>query len=293
MTDLKLTGGDPALYDPLIDVVAAVKRRTAIKNVEVISRHPRIGELATGLAAAGVDRFNVSLDTLSPELHRRICGVDDLPRLLDAIMTLVGTGVPVKLNTVVMAGINDTEIMSLISFAETAGIRSLKLLDVIEDLDLGKEFHLTRLRKETGASTLSDLYRPLADISGRLSAMAVKVEVQTQGDLGHPMQVFSLAGGLQVIVKDSKAGAWYGEICRGCRFFPCHDALMALRLTPDLRAQFCLLRDDITIDIAPIVRDKNQSLLRDELARICNEYDRAQFFTPVTLAAVAPALLTK
>jgi hypothetical protein len=53
------------------------------------------------------------------------------------------------------------------------------------------------------------------------------------------------------------------------------------------------LRDDITIDIAPIVRDKNQSLLRDELARICNEYDRAQFFTPVTLAAVAPALLTK
>jgi cyclic pyranopterin phosphate synthase len=55
-----------------------------------------------------------------------------------------------------------------------------------------------------------------------------------------------------VVFKDSRAGAWYGDICKDCVFFPCHDALMALRLTSDGRLQFCLLREDIAINLAPI-----------------------------------------
>ncbi|MGH3627619.1 MAG: helix-turn-helix transcriptional regulator, partial [Sciscionella sp.] len=47
----------------------------------------------------------------------------------------------------------------------------------------------------------------------------------------HPMTVVTLPSGLEVMLKDSRVGAWYGSVCDGCPFFPCHDALMALRPT--------------------------------------------------------------
>ncbi|MFE5302152.1 radical SAM protein [Streptomyces sp. NPDC056632] len=51
---VKLTGGDPALYEPLVDVVRRLREEAGMRDVEVISRHPRIGELAPALAEAGV-----------------------------------------------------------------------------------------------------------------------------------------------------------------------------------------------------------------------------------------------
>ena len=69
------------------------------------------------------------------------------------------------------------------------------------------------------------------------------------------MEVFKLAGGAEVVFKDSRAGAWYGPPCAGCAFFPCHDALMALRLTADARLQVCLLRSDLVTSLAAIIND--------------------------------------
>jgi hypothetical protein len=65
----------------------------------------------------------------------------------------------------------------------------------------------------------------------------------------------TLASGFEVVLKDSRAGAWYGEVCKDCRFYPCHDALMALRLTADRRLQFCLLREEISVPLAQILCD--------------------------------------
>jgi cyclic pyranopterin phosphate synthase len=257
IASIKLTGGDPALYGPLEDAVARLRREAGFSEIEVISRHPRIGARAERLAALGVTQFNMSIDTLDEDLHHELCGVDDLPDVLGALRSCVRTGVPVKVNMVVMGGVNDGEVPALAGFCAANGVRTLKLLDVIKDLDEGAESFTRRLAIKRGRS-LSELYVPLETIAAQFGASAVRQEVRTQGGLGHPMTVLTLPDGLDIMIKDSGAGAWYGSVCDGCRFFPCHDALMALRLTADLRLQFCLLRHDNTIDLARLVDDEDQ-----------------------------------
>ncbi|MFG2986231.1 radical SAM protein [Streptomyces sp. NPDC048258] len=259
ITSVKLTGGDPALYGPLVEVVRRLRDEAGFTDIEVISRHPRIGELAGDLAAAGVTLFNVSLDTLDPNLHHEICNVDDHGQVVDAIKQCVATGLPVKVNVVVLSGINDAEVTDLVQMCEGAGVESVKLLDVIKDLDQGAESFSRRLLTKRGKS-LADAYVPLGEITEGLRGISVREETLQQGGLGHPMTVLTLASGMRVVVKDSNAGAWYGSVCRGCVFFPCHDALMALRLTSDMRLQFCLLRDDNTVDLAAAAAEGGEAL---------------------------------
>lgn len=276
ITSIKLTGGDPALYEPLEEAVTRLRREAGFEEIEVISRHPRIGKRAERLAALGVTQFNMSVDTLDRRLHHELCGVDDLPEVIDALQSCVKTGVPVKVNMVVMGGINDDEVPGLAGFCAMSRVRTLKLLDVIKDLDEGAESFARRLALKRGKK-LSELYVPLETFTAKFAQVAGKTEVRTQGDLGHPMTVMTLPTGLEVMLKDSSAGAWYGSVCGDCPFFPCHDALMALRLTADLRLQLCLLRQDNTIDLQRIVHDKDQLtiVVRDAL----EPYSGASFRT--------------
>ena len=276
IASIKLTGGDPALYGPLEEAVARLRGEAGFGEIEVISRHPRIGERAERLAALGVTQFNLSIDTLDEGLHRELCGVDDLPDVLGALRSCVRTGVPVKVNMVVMGGVNVGEVPALAGFCAANGVRTLKLLDVIKDLDEGAESFARRLAIKRGRR-LPELYVPLETLAAQFGATAVRQEIRTQGSLGHPMTVLTLPGGLEIMIKDSGAGAWYGSVCDRCPFFPCHDALMALRLTADLRLQFCLLRQDNTIDLARLVGDEGQlgAVVRGALEPYAGAYFRA------------------
>jgi cyclic pyranopterin phosphate synthase len=275
---IKLTGGDPALWSPLLETVARLKRLPGLRQVEVISRHPRIGDLAPALAGAGVDVINISLDTLQPSRHRRITGIDDLAAVLDALRTCARSVARCKVNTVVMRGVNDDELEDLVAFCEGAGIATLKLLDVIRDLDSGGESFAGRLQF-VGATAVRDLYVPLWDVAERFRDRAVRTHTATQGGLGHPMTVLVLESGLELVFKDHLAGAWYGPICRGCRHYPCHDALMALRLTADLRLQFCLLGDEFSLDMRPHL-DAGPWAVRHVLGEALRVYDAATFHAP-------------
>ena len=271
---IKLTGGDPALYEPLVDVVGQLKE-IGFETVEVISRHPQIVEAVPGLRSNGLDILNISLDTLNPYLHRRITGVGDLPEIVSSVRRAVAAGLNVKINTVVMSGVNDSEIGDIIDFAAVEGVATLKLLDVIDDLDQGDETFAARLRGI--ASDLARLYTDFDRIVPALEESAHSVALLSQGDLGHPMLVYALESGLNVVVKDSTAGAWYGDVCNGCDYFPCHDALMALRLTADLRLQFCLLRSDNTIDLRPALATGDSEQLRSLVRTAIGEYSATWF----------------
>lgn len=274
ITSIKLTGGDPALWAPLANVVRRLKTETGIKEVQVISRNPRIGEMITELREAGLDQLNLSLDTLNQSLHHKITGVDDLPELLRALDKAATAGIPLKVNVVVMSGINDGEIVDIIEFCESSGVGELKLLDVIRDLGDGKENNLFRLR---GADqTLRDLFVPLGPMATLLRDRAESWELLNQGGLGHPMFAARMPSGLKVIVKDHAAGAWYGNICRDCKFYPCHDALMALRITADLRLQLCLLRDDLSPSIRPYI-EQGLEVLREFIGRQIAIYSEAEY----------------
>ncbi len=288
LTSVKLTGGDPALYGPLVEVVRRLRDEAGFTEIEVISRHPRIGDLAEDLARAGVTLFNVSLDTLDPELHHEICNVDDHGEVVAAIKRCVATAVPVKVNVVVMAGVNDAEVPALVEMCKDAGVHSVKLLDVIKDLDAGSESYARRLKTKRGR-TLQDVYMSLGDITAALRRRSVHEETVHQGGLGHPMTVLTLPSGTKAVVKDSTAGAWYGSVCRGCPLFPCHDALMALRLTADMRLQFCLLREDNLIDLTPALAEDTDERLHAQVEAAFEMYADARFHTTQPSAALEAA----
>jgi len=270
--DVKLTGGDPALWDPLVTCATRIKSQLDCR-LDVISRHPKIAEHAEGLAKAGVDLLNISIDTLDPALHRKITGIDDLPGILAGLTKCVATGIETKVNMVVMAGINDHEIDALINFCECNGVRQLKLLDLMTDLEDGSETYIRRLQL-LGISSLRQLYLPLNVIADQLRKHATQERVFQQAGLGNPMTGFTMPSGLEVIVKDHHAGSWYGSICKGCKYYPCHSALMALRLTADARLQYCLLREDICIDTKLLSeRHKLESVIADALT----VYEKATF----------------
>lgn len=247
---VKITGGEPSLWPHLVDLVRHLKQEVGIERVDVLSRDPAIGDLAPRLATAGTDLLNVSLDTLRPTVHRMITGVNDLAELLEAIESCVATGIDTKINMVILADINSEEVPDMIRYCERNGIKTLKLLDVIKDLHSGTEGYRSRLASLHGGS-LQDLYTPIRPLAEKLRAKAVKTRTVNQGGLGHPMLSLQMPSGLEIVMKDHSAGAWYGRKCDNCRYFPCHDALMGLRLTPDNRLQYCLLRDDVFVDLRP------------------------------------------
>jgi cyclic pyranopterin phosphate synthase len=274
-TEIKLTGGDPALWDPLVETVTQVKLIPGIKSVHVISRHPKLGELAPALAVAGADLLNMSIDTLKPKVHQLITGVNDLPLVLEAMRKCVASGIPCKANSVILKGVNDKEVDDLINFCEQTGIQSIKLLDVIHDLHDGTESYKNRLK--IFGHSLRDLYVPLTPYIELLRARAVSATTQSQGNLGHPMTVLTLPSGFEVVVKDYTTGAWYGSICNACEHYPCHDALMALRLTADGQFQPCLLNETATQTFKDAGSFEDYEALQHLLHSMLSVYTSASF----------------
>lgn len=273
-SEIKLTGGDPALWPPLVECVRRLKSEVNVPQLHIISRHPLIGDLASSLATAGADLINVSLDTLDPETHHHITGKKDLPALLEALRRCTESGVTCKVNMVVMAGVNVDEIDAIIEFCESIGVASLKLLDMIGDLEEGTETFAKRLTNPN--LTPRSLYQPMAPIVERLRERAVGIRTFNQGNLGHPMLNIKLNSGLDIIVKDHTVGAWYGSVCQSCSKYPCHDALMALRVTADARLQFCLLREDIAVDLRPDL-SANNGALDQKIAAALSVYNTAKY----------------
>ncbi|MDD2245125.1 MAG: radical SAM protein [Syntrophomonadaceae bacterium] len=273
--EIKFTGGDPIFWDGLSKCIKILKQEVQIENIEIITRSPTIIDYIPNLISSGLDKLDFSLDTLSPTKHKQITGIDDLNELIDAITQCVNIGVKCKINTVVMNWINREEIFDLICWAEKIGIRKIKLLDVITDLHDDSSYKNKKYLYDIYNKTLQDLYVPLSEISQDLRTKSISERLIFQGGLGHPMNCFKLESGLEVIVKDHHNGAWYGELCISCVKFPCHDALMALRLTSDEKLQFCLLNENISLDISKL----DERSLVSVFDNILDVYRKA-FFVP-------------
>ena len=277
ITYIKLTGGDPILRPDIVEIVAQIKALPRIRRVDLVTRHPKAGELAADLADAGLDCLNFSLDTLDRNKYLMITGVDELEELLDAIKKSVPYSKSVKINTVVMDGINTGEVMNLIRFCEENQIKTLKLLDLILGIDSSTDSFINRLERFFPNKTINDLYYPLDNFIPVLQDYALSSSITYQpGKLGHPMDTFVMSTGLKVLLKDARKGAWYGDICHGCPFYPCHDALMALRLTADGKLQRCLARED---NLVSIIGSLDNSLgKKDELIKsVLDTYSHAHY----------------
>jgi cyclic pyranopterin phosphate synthase len=119
---LRLTGGEPTVRRDLAVLARLLKAIPGVEELSLSTNGHLLAELAAPLRAAGVDRLNVSLDSLDAERFRRITGRGDLSRVLAGLEAARAAGfASIKLNTVAVKGFNDGELPALAAFAWARG----------------------------------------------------------------------------------------------------------------------------------------------------------------------------
>jgi cyclic pyranopterin phosphate synthase len=130
---VKLTGGEPLARGDIVEIVRRIAPR--FQEVSMTTNGVRLAPIARDLAEAGLARVNVSLNSLREGRYTRICGAPLLEDVIAGIDGAIEAGLtPVKLNTVLLRGINDDEVPDLLQFASQRGV----ILQVIE-LEIERE----------------------------------------------------------------------------------------------------------------------------------------------------------
>ena len=137
---IRLTGGEPMLRRDLTTLVAKIaKLKPQLKDLALTTNGFAIPRRAAALKAAGLDRMTISLDTLDTHKFREITGVDSLEEVFEAIEAAKEHGFePVKLNAVVVRGVNDDELVDFARFARRTGV-DMRFIEYMP-LDSGHEW---------------------------------------------------------------------------------------------------------------------------------------------------------
>ena len=109
VTKLRLTGGEPLVRRDMIELVQALGRKIGdgLEELTLTTNGTRLAEFADPIAAAGVRRVNISLDTLDRATFAQLTRRDSLPAVLEGIAAAKAAGLKVKLNTVALQGVNE------------------------------------------------------------------------------------------------------------------------------------------------------------------------------------------
>jgi cyclic pyranopterin phosphate synthase len=154
---LRLTGGEPLVRRGIMGLFRSLSRHLvagALDELTVTTNGSQLAKYAGELKDCGVERINVSLDTLDPEKFRAITRWGDFGKVMAGIDAAQAAGLKVKINTVALRGVNEDEIVGLLEWAHGRGMD----LTVIEVMPLG----------DVGAGRL-DQYLPLSLVRARLA----------------------------------------------------------------------------------------------------------------------------
>jgi cyclic pyranopterin phosphate synthase len=160
---VRLTGGEPLLRRDLTDLVRRLAGRPAIRDLAMTTNGVLLAAHARALRDAGLHRLTVSLDTLHPDRFRQLTRYDELERVLDGIATAAPLFPGLKIDTVVIRGVNDDELVDLVEFGKghDAEVR------FIEYMDVGGATHWTSDR----VVSRRDMLRRLSERYGAIAAI--------------------------------------------------------------------------------------------------------------------------
>ena len=152
--EIRLTGGEPLLRRDLVDVVSGLAALDPAPEISMTTNGIGLEKTAAALREAGMTRVNVSLDTLRRETFIELAKRDRLHDTLAGIRAAAEAGLtPVKLNTVLMRGINDVDAPDLLAFALEHGYE----LRFIEQMPLDAQHQWDRSQMITGEEILTRL----------------------------------------------------------------------------------------------------------------------------------------
>jgi GTP 3',8-cyclase len=152
--EVRFTGGEPLLRRDLADIVAATAALDPRPDISLTTNGIGLDRRAAGLKAAGLDRINVSLDTLRPEVFRKLTRRDRLDDVLTGLAAATSAGLtPVKINAVLMRDLNDDEAPELLAFCLEHGYE----LRFIEQMPLDAQHGWKRTEMVTAGEVLASL----------------------------------------------------------------------------------------------------------------------------------------
>ena len=233
---LRLTGGEPLVRRDIMFLFRSLSRHLAsgaLAELTLTTNGSQLARFADELAACGVKRVNVSLDTLDAEKFRAVTRWGDLAKVIAGIAAAQAAGLAVKINAVALKGMNEDEIPALMEWAHGRGMD----LSLIEVMPLG----------EVGPERV-DQYLPLSLVRARLS------QRYTLEDIGYR------TGGPARYVRVAETGGRLGFItplthnfCEGCN---------RVRVTCTGTLFMCLGREDAADLRAPLRASETDDLLQ-------------------------------
>ena len=226
---IRLSGGDPLVRKDIVEIVEKIASLD-FQDISLTSNGVLLGKYAEDLKKAGLDRVNVSLDTLNPETYKKVTSMDYLKEARDGILKAVEVGLyPVKINMVIMKDINQNEIKDMFEFCKEHGI-ILQLIELIESENCDDD------------KFSADYHYPLEDLENKLADIAD--DVRERKFMQGRKKYYLNDGEIEIVrpVDNSK-------FCANCS---------RLRITPDGKIKPCLLRNDNLVELISHIR-KNES----------------------------------
>jgi GTP 3',8-cyclase len=230
--EIRFTGGEPLLRPGLTAIVAAAAALSPRPTLSITTNGLGLTKTAGALAAAGLDRVNVSIDTLRPDRFAALTRRDRLADVLAGARAAAGAGLlPVKLNAVLMRGVNDDEAVELLSFALQQGYQ----LRFIEQMPLDAQHAWRREEMVTGAEILAQLR----------SVFTLSADPQARG--AAPAETWLVDGFVDAVGRPAKVGVIASVTSPFC------GACDRTRLTADGQVRNCLFGADET-DLRGLLR---------------------------------------
>ena len=228
--EVRLTGGEPLLRHDIVDIVARINSLPNPPKLSLTTNGIRLAELAQPLKDAGLERVNVSLDTLDAERFKKMTFRDRFDDVMKGLKAARDADLaPVKINTVLMPGVNDDEAVALVKWALDEGFK----LRFIEQMPLDAGGVWDRLTMKTAD-----------DIFAALNPVFSLTPVETRGSA--PAEEFLINGGPETV----------GIIASVTR--PFCGACDRLRLTADGQLRSCLFATK-EMDLRDVLRSTELS----------------------------------
>lgn len=217
---IRLSGGEPLVREDIVEIVYRIAK-IKFHDIALTTNGVLLADYSEELVDAGLNRVNISLDTLNPETYRFITQKNYLNKVKKGIKKAVEVNLnPIKVNMVLMKGINDEEIWDMFRFCKDNGV----VLQLIE---------LLKTENNENTEFFDNYYYNMDELEDKLDKISVKVKKRP---FMQDRKKYFLQGGEVELVKPMDNT----KFCKNCT---------RLRVTPDGKVKPCLLRNDNLVDI--------------------------------------------
>ncbi|OKY78647.1 MAG: Molybdenum cofactor biosynthesis enzyme MoaA [Candidatus Methanohalarchaeum thermophilum] len=214
---VKITGGEPLVREDLTEIISEIS--PYLDDVSITTNGSLLTNKIDELVSAGLDRANISLDSLKPEKYKKITG-GRLKAVLDGITAAEKSALyPIKINTVLLDGVNDDEISDFIEFAKERDI----IMQFIE-------FHDTNTL--SNQESYHNYHYSFEELEKNLREKAEKIK---QRKMHHRYKYFFDGAQIELVKPMHNT-----EFCKNCT---------RMRVTSDGKFKPCLMRNDLNVKI--------------------------------------------